>query len=74
MCMITDRVAETIRGTVTDEATNGKHRTMPQIVFNLNFFVPGMAPFQGTGPGTSGTLLTQGGTPINTQGGSHVGV
>ena len=74
MCMITDKVAETIRGNIETETKSGKHRTTPQIVFNLNFFMPGMGPFPQNGVGSAGSLLTQGGQPIQTQSGQSIGV
>jgi len=75
MCMLTDKVAETIRGNVLAETAEGKHRVTPQIVFNLNFFMPGHGPSgNANGMGTAGTLLTQGCSSMMTQGSSNIGV
>ena len=75
MCMITDKVAETIRGNVTDELADGKHRVTPQIVFNLNFFMPGMGPIgSSNGYGSAGSMLAQSGATMLSQSSSAMGV
>lgn len=74
MCMVADKVHDTIRRNIDFENEKGKDKgVMPQIVFNLNFFMPGVGDQKANGErGQNNNLLTQSGSTLCTQGGSSM--
>jgi len=74
MCMVADKVDETIRKNIEFESDKCKDgAVMPQIVFNLNFFMPGIGNMSSQGDrGNNNNLLAQSGATLCTQGGQSM--